>query len=453
MRRHTAKLITILVSALGVVACGGGSGGGAFGNNVGNGTTDCSISGQNQFVLSTMQDVYLYDDQLPTVNIADFSSPEALLERLVRDVDVTPEDPGNPIPDAFSFIDSAAADSAFFNEGETVGYGFVATRLTNNELRISRVIAGSPAAFGTLSRGQQFVAINGRSIAEIDAAEGFGAALGPQEVGVTRTFRMRRLDGSEYDVDLTREVITIDPIPQIRTYIVDGATYGYIEFTTFISTAAVELEDAFNQFNNAGITDVIIDLRYNGGGLVSIADLLGDYLGGAIAEGEVFSETRFNDNNVASNSIEFFQRLTSSANLSRVVFITTRGSASASELVINSMEPHVQVDLVGTRTFGKPVGQIGAIFCEKILRPTAFETVNSLGEGRYFNGIPVDCDAEDDLLLPTGDPQEASLAAALSLLSTGTCPVSTTVNAVQGPIAPFAPPEPTTTAQREAYVW
>ncbi|MEM1082069.1 MAG: S41 family peptidase, partial [Pseudomonadota bacterium] len=196
--------------------------------------------------------------------------------------------------------------------------------------------------------------------------------------------------------------------------------------------------------------------RYNGGGLVRIADELGDYLGGRVAGGLVFSETLFNQNNSASNSVELFQQLAQSMNLSRLVVITTRGTASASELVINSMEPHAQVQLVGTTTFGKPVGQIAVDFCSQRLRPTAFETVNSLGQGQYFQGLPVDCVAEDDITFPVGDVQEDSTATALELLATGSCPVQSNAGGFEktaADVAEFRPPRASTTAQATAYAY
>jgi hypothetical protein len=107
--------------------------------------------------------------------------------------------------------------------------------------------------------------------------------------------------------------------------------------------------------------------------------------------------------------------------LSRLVVITTRGSASASEAVINGLRPFIPVTVVGDTTFGKPVGQYGYDFCDKTLYPVAFQVRNSRGEGDYFSGIPVDCAADDDLEHQIGDEGEASLAEALHFVRTGSC--------------------------------
>jgi len=139
----------------------------------------------------------------------------------------------------------------------------------------------------------------------------------------------------------------------------------------------------------------------------------------------VFSSTEFNaDRAAANNSSEFFELLGSSLSLSRLVVIASGGTASASELVTNGMIPHVDVTIVGENTFGKPVGQIGLEFCDKILRPTSFKIANADGDGDYFDGLPVDCPAIDDLSVAVGDDLDPRMVAAMAYLDTGACPVT-----------------------------
>jgi carboxyl-terminal processing protease len=185
------------------------------------------------------------------------------------------------------------------------------------------------------------------------------------------------------------------------------------------------MDAVFADFRAQGVNDVILDLRYNGGGLVSTSELLGDFLGGDVAENLVYSKTVFNELRApANNSIEFFERRGNSMSLVRLVVIASRSTASASELVINGMDPHVQVVIVGDDTFGKPVGQVGLEFCEKILRPTAFQTLNADDFGDYFFGLPVDCAAPDDLDVAVGADNDPNIEAALSYLDTGGCPAA-----------------------------
>jgi C-terminal processing protease CtpA/Prc len=275
--------------------------------------------------------------------------------------------------------------------------------------------------------GQRILAIAGRTIAEIQQAEGLGPALGPATIGVSRTFSIRRPDSSEFTVAVSKARVTIDPVPFVTTFTEGADVIGYLDMRTFVATADAELEAAFADFVGASVNALVIDLRYNGGGLVVTAERLADLIGGFIAAGRVQSQTRFNSAKSHLDSVDLFQQRASSLDLlQQVVFITTGSSASASELVINALEPHTVVGLVGTPTFGKPVGQSGLAFCsnEFLLRAVTFETVNSLGAGQYYDGLDVDCAAGDELERELGDPLEASLAAALGLIQTGSCPVA-----------------------------
>lgn len=412
------KLIVFLAAAT-LTACGGNSGTGTVSPPADTGA--CSNDGQKQFVLDNLYAWYLWNALLPAnINIANYASPEQLVDEVTEQFG--PQDAnGNPV-DRFSSVGSAAADAQFFGEGQYEGFGFSWRLLGNDELRIVRVFSDSPADLGGLGRGQLVLRIDGRTIADITANEGVSAAL----AGSTIEFQVQRVDSSIFTVSITEGIVTIEPVPQWR--VIDagnGRNVGYIEFAQFISTANPVFETVFSAFRAAGVNDVILDMRYNGGGLVSTADLMGDYLGGSVAQNLVFSSTEFNaDRAAANNSTEFFELLGNSIGLSRLVVIASSGTASASELVTNGMIPHVDVTIVGERTFGKPVGQIGLQFCEKILRPTAFRLANADGDGDYFDGLPVDCPAIDDLSVAVGDDLDPRMIAAMTYLDTGACPVA-----------------------------
>ena len=382
------------------------------------GDAACTNDGQKQFVLDAMQDIYFWNSSLPaSVDLSAHASPEDLLTFLIS---FSPTNPATGAPiDRFSFINTAAADSAFFGEGQFEGFGFSWRYEAIDDVRFTRVFESSPAFIAGFERGFRIIALDGRTIADIDANEGVSAMFDMDPL----QFTIRRLDNSEFSVTVTKDVVTINPLPNTR--VIDTATgsVGYMELATFISTADPVFDTIFASFQQAGITDLIIDLRYNGGGLVSTTELLGDHLGGSVSSGLVFSETLFNANNANLNGIKRFQQLSTSLNLSRLIIIGSRNTASASELITNSMEPHVEVTIVGDTTFGKPVGQVGILFCEKILRPTSFETVNSLGEGGYFDGLPVDCPAADDLSIAVGADNDPNMVTALSYFANGACPV------------------------------
>lgn len=413
------KLICLIAFA-GLTACGGGSS--PTGPQAG--TAACSTDGQKQYVLDRLYEWYLWNDLLPNnIDIADYATPEELVTRVT--LDLGPQDAnGDPI-DLFSSVGSLEADQQFFGEGKFEGFGF-SWRFVDpaqTEFRITRTFQGSPADMGGLARGQQVLTLNGRTVADVVANEGVSTFFDNND---PVNFEVQPVVGAPFMTgDISKAIVTIPPIPQSR--IIDagnGVNVGYMELATFISTADPEFDTVFASFAAAGVNDVIIDLRYNGGGLVSTAELLGDYLGGLVAQNLIFSSTEFNADRAAdNNSIELFELRGNSINLSRLFVIATRGTASASELVTNGMIPHVEVVIVGDNTFGKPVGQIGLEFCEKILRPTSFKLANALGDGDYFDGLPVDCAAADDLSVPVGDPLDPNMVAAMNYVNTGACPV------------------------------
>ncbi len=409
------KLLILLATAT-LTACGGSSDSPDF---IDNSPSACSNEGQKQFVLDGMRFWYLWNDRLPAqVDLSQYATPDDLLDFLKT---FSPLGSDNlPVDKTFSFIDSAAAEQQFFDEGEFEGFGFRSRFVAQNDLRLYYVFEDGPAFVGGLRRGQQIVALNGRSIADIQAAEGVGAvfATSPLE------FTMREPNGSEFTTTIAQGLVTIDAVPQYR--IIDaggGRNVGYMQMITFINPANPQLDTVFGDFRNAGVQEVIIDFRYNGGGLVSTAELLGDYLGGFVAQNLVFSNTEFNADRAADeNDVEFFELRGNSIDLSRLVVIGGDLTASAPELVTNSMEPHVDVAIVGGATSGKPVGQLGLTFCDQVLRAVAFQITNASGEGGYFDGLPADCAVADDFAIPMGDPTDPNLTTALAYLDTGTCP-------------------------------
>jgi C-terminal processing protease CtpA/Prc len=431
------KITVSILSALLVVGCSSSGDGDSFAGV----PSACSNDGQKQFVLDALYDWYLWNDLLPAnIDIANFATPE----ELVFEVTTTfgPQDAlGNPI-DRFSSVGSLQADQQFFGEGKYEGFGF-SWREEDGEMRMTGAFQDSPADMAGIARGQTVVTLDGRTYAAIVAAEGIGEFFDAND---TVTFEMRRLDNSTFAAVVTKDIVTIIPIPQRRTIDIGAGLppVGYMEFRTFVSTAHDGIgndnfEDVFGEFLAEGVTDVIIDMRYNGGGLVATAELLGDYLGGFANDGLVFSNTEFNADRAAQyNESSFFSLRPNSIDTMRFIVIASRSTASASELVTNALIPYARVWIVGDNTFGKPVGQVGIDFCDdKILRPTSFKTTNADGAGDYFDGLPVDCPSADDLDIPVGDATDPNIIAALSIAQFGTCPVAFGPQGQQAPtIAP-----------------
>jgi len=423
-------LLWTAVSALAtavLVACGGGSSGGGVAPG-----GRCATSNQKQFVLDATREWYLFQELLPaSVSIGDFATPEELLDALTATARAQGKDR------FFSYLTTPQADSSFLQEGQFIGFGF-RTSIQGNRLFLPDVFEDSPASEGGLTRGAEITAIDSGNgfvpIATILATDpGLAQAFGPSTEGVERGLRFLRLDGQQVEARLTKRIVTIKPVPAAGGTAIlalpsnPSVPVGYINLRTFISTAETPLRSAYAEFRAQGIQYFIVDFRYNGGGLVSVAELVGDLHGGNRAASDVYSNMRFNAAKASNDSVHRFQQQPQSVAPVRIAFITTGGTASASELVVNSMKSWVEVAIVGEDTFGKPVGQSAFDLsgCDLRLRLVTFKVTNANGEGDYFDGLASTlafaCAAEDDLSRSPGDSAESSTAAALYWLGTGAC--------------------------------
>jgi carboxyl-terminal processing protease len=401
--------------ALTLAGCGGGSGNAPI-------TSDCAIPQQNVAVYDTLKHYYLWYQELPELDPRGFSSPEALLDALR----FTPLD-------RFSYIIGRAEEEALFGDSQFIGLGF-RTSIDEATVLVVAAFEDGPAASAGLVRGSSILAVDGVPIAELLASPGgFTAALGPAEVGYEVTLHFRNPDGLEFIESIAKDVVTIPPVTALRIFEVAGEPTGYLVFRNFVEPGIPALDEAFAELRAAGVTQLIVDLRYNSGGLISVTEHFANLLGSRIAPGAVFAGYQHNDKNSERDRSFLFRStpLSSALDLERLVFITTPGTASASEILVNGMPPYVTAVTVGGRTFGKPVGQLGFLFCEKVLRPVSFRTINSLGQGDYFDGIPADCPAGDTIEVAFGQEGEASFDAAVFWLQQGFCPPT---------VAPLAQP-------------
>jgi carboxyl-terminal processing protease len=198
---------------------------------------------------------------------------------------------------------------------------------------------------------------------------------------------------------------------------------GYLVFKGFIQPSFKELDEAVEFFNAEGIDDLILDLRYNGGGQTSVANYLASMIGGEGLAGQPFAKYLYNENQAADeNFTDNLKLVEPNLGLDRLITIATRATASASEMVINGLTPFMPVFIVGSNTYGKPMG-MNAWYSndnQYAYVPVTFKIANANDEGDYFLGLPADSNVADDLTRAFGDPEEGMLKEALRFIETGT---------------------------------
>jgi carboxyl-terminal processing protease len=426
--------------AVSLAACGGGgspsapnTGGGATPGTSGGGTANdpCSLANRQQFVREVLDEWYLFPELLAgNVNAASYPDLQSYIDALVAPARAQERDRG------FTYITSIEEENELINSGSSAGFGVRLGYDTGaGRVFVLESFENAPALPVGIDRGTELLSINGTSVANLMASGGPNAvidALGPSDPGVSRTLGFRDLGGVERSATIAKTEFALDPVSdRYGVRILDDGTgeVGYINLRTFIvEDAGPQLRAAFQQFRDAGIDRVILDLRYNGGGLVSVAELLGDLMARG-REGQVFSKTILRPSKSAENETDLFAAQPQAIAATKVAVIGRGGTASASELVTNSFIPYLgsNLALVGTNTYGKPVGQFAfdRSACDDRLRAVTFKTTNAADQGEYYRGlagvVPNTCAANDGIANQLGDPAEASVRVALDFLAGRSC--------------------------------
>ncbi len=453
--KKPARVALSLLLSVSLVACGGGGGSssapptGGGGGGGGGGTptpTACSLRAQQDFADSVLNEWYLFPDLLATANPANFTNLDDYLDARVAPARAASRDR------FFTFSTSIAEENALINSGSSAGFGI---RLfydsAARRVFVQEAYENASGFAAGLDRGAEITAIgttsaNLQSVTSLFNTGGTQAvvnALGPSTAGTTRVLRFTQPGGAVVERSITKTDFPLDPVSDRYGFVIlndGGKRVGYINLRTFfIADAAAQLRTAFGQLQAQGVTEVILDLRYNGGGLVTVADTLGDLFGQG-RTGQVWSRTVLRPSKASENETRLFGfpdparpttpiPETNAIAPTKVAVITTGSSASASELVTNSLIPYLgnNLALVGANSFGKPVGQGGfdLAACDLRVRAVVFQTLNANNQGNYFTGlasvVPNTCRAGDDLSRPFGDPREASIAAALDFLGGRAC--------------------------------
>jgi len=397
-------------------------------------TSVCSLESRQDFAFEVLDEWYLFPSLLAAnVNPDNFNSVQAYIDALVAPARAENKDR------YFSYITSIAEENAFFDQGASAGFGFrLSYDLNARRVFVAETFDNTPALGANIERGTELLGVGTttnnvvtiNSLLANGGAQAVINAFGPSDPGVTRVLRIRDASGVEREVSVTKAEYALDPVPRYGAQIINdgGKQVGYVRLTNFINPAIDDLRDAFADFRAAGVTELVIDLRYNGGGGINVNEFFGDMMARNL-DNQVFETIAFRDSKSQFNETYRFNAQPQSIAPTRIAFITTSGTASASEALINGMQPYIgnNLAIVGENTFGKPVGQSAFDLeaCDDRLRILTIKLENSNGLGEYFNGlaatVPNSCRANDDLTHDFGDPQEGMIATALDFLAGRSC--------------------------------
>ncbi|MBX3707539.1 MAG: hypothetical protein KF911_13000 [Pseudomonadales bacterium] len=441
---------------------------------------------QNNWLRSWSNELYLWYNEIVDRNPANYETPAYF--DLLRTEALTPS--GRP-KDNFHFSLSTAEWQALSQSGVSAGYGITWSFLSvvpPRDIRVAFVQPGSPAAgsVAAVTRGERLVGIDGINVVSNNTASGvdtINAGLFPEAAGEVHQLSLEDpATGSRRSVTITSELVTADPVPAVHTLDTGSGVIGYMLFNEHIATAETALIDAIQLLQSAAIDDLVIDIRYNGGGFLAIASQLAYMIAGpARSSGRTFERLQFNDkhrvrNPVTGELLEPIPFIDTSIGLSspggaplptldldRVFLLTGADTCSASESIINSLRgidfPVIQI---GSTTCGKPYGFYPTDNCGTTYFTIQFTGVNDQGFGEFPDGfspantpsapgVPVTgCAVADDFGRALGDPAEARFAAALGWRTASSCPapsgMSVASPAIRGlelpPPAGLAPAQP-----------
>ncbi len=411
-----------------------------------------TLADEKAFLRSWIDEEYLWYREVPDLDPAGFATPASYFDRLKTSA-VTAT--GRP-KDRFHFSYPTDAWVALSQSGVDVGYGVQWVIISPYPPRYTvaaYVEPGSPGALAGIARGTEVLYVDGADLVYGDDVDTLNAGMFPSVAGATHDLTIRDVAGTRV-VTLTSAAIESTPVPAVRTIPTATGTVGYLLFNDHFATAEAQLVAAIAQLRDAAVDDLVLDLRYNGGGYLAIASELAYMIAGPTATaGKVFERPVFNDKVPTTDPItgeplyltpfldttQGFSVTAGAAlpvlGLSRVIVLTGPGTCSASESIINGLRGiGVEVVLIGGTTCGKPYGFLPRDNCGTTWFAIQMQGVNEQGFGDYGDGfvpgaegVPgvagvVGCGGvPDDYWHPLGDPAEGMLEAALSYASYEDC--------------------------------
>lgn len=370
-----------------------------------------------------------------------YSKAEDVLGYLVS---LTPMDPTSNKPiDRFSFIDREGSVSDEIQNAVATSYGMYVFYLQTEEARLDNdnaylyvrmVDVNSPAYVAGIRRGDRILSINGNSRFDYNTQKaqnfaGINSALSSSSMKV----KWRNPQSKDFEKDFISSLYSFNPILNSKVFDTNSGKVGYLAFSSFVNIVNngvltkmhTDFENIFKSFESSNISSLIIDLRYNGGGAVATAEYLADKIAPASVDGKLKYSYHVNNvlgtdwgwNKPDSSFGPVYFRKNGNLELSKVYFLVSSSTASASELLINTLEPYMPVYLIGReKTYGKPVGFFGLPMGKKSeveIYVTSFQMFNANEFGDYFGGLALDKTASEDYLKDFGDAEEGLIAEAL----------------------------------------
>ena len=414
-----------------------------------------TVLDEDLWLRSWTSELYLWYSEVPDINPTGYTAANyfPLLKTSAKTATGSAKD-------RFHFTQDTAQYEAFAQSGVQSGYGLdVEFPTMSRQHYIGFVEPGSPAALANIQRGAQIVTIDGTDFATGSAAA-LNAGLFPAKAGEMHTFVIRDLRAVTTTITMTSANVTGMPVQNVKTIATGSGTVGYLLFNDHIATAEGQLISAINTLKAAGVGDLVLDIRYNGGGYLDIAAEAAYMISGSNTAGHFFEKIQFNDKNPTVDPVTrqtltptpfYAKSLGFSApsvpagttlptlNLSKVYVLSGPGTCSASESIINGLRgAGVLVYEIGSTTCGKPYGFYAQDNCSTTYFSIEFRGINDAGFGDYPDGFspqnsrtPTNaslpgCSIADDPSKALGDPAEGRLAAALAFRASGnvTCPAA-----------------------------
>ncbi len=334
---------------------------------------------------SVMNQWYLWKDSIADFDPNDYYSASDLLE----DMRYLPRD-------KWSYISTQEEYAQYYEEGTYVGYGFGYSTDSEGKIRITFLYENSDLTSYGITRAWIIKKINGVSI---DENSSIGTLLGADVIGTENTIEFESTTGTIVSETFSKKLITMNTVAYQQIITSGADKIGYFVFKSFIEPSKDELTTIFSEFKAQGVNELVVDLRYNGGGRMDVVSHLAGLIIPDNLDKKLFFKYEHNNDQSGENSGYFFEQDPGSLKLDKVYFIASKGSASASEAIINGLDPYLDVYIVGNDTYGKPVGMYSftSRVSDLVYVPISFRLLNADDFGGYFNGLSADSYVDDDL--------------------------------------------------------